>query len=73
MSGPVEKEVLLVIVRPEPVRDHMRRDDQQALEEIRRLFARYREAARHGQVKERDDSPEARPDEPRRAEGVPRR
>jgi len=36
-------------VRPEPVRD-MRRDDQQALEEIRRLFARYRQIARHGQA-----------------------
>ena len=39
-------------VRPEPVRD-MRRDDQQALEEIRRLFARYRQIARHGQATER--------------------
>ena len=55
-----------MVVRPEPVRD-MRRDDQQALEEIRRLFARYREVARHGQAKERDKPPEARTDEAKRA------
>lgn len=29
-------------------------DDEQALEEIRRLFARYRRIARHGMVTERD-------------------
>ena len=57
----------LVVVRPEPVRDK-RRDDQQALEEIRRLFARYREVARHGQAKERDDSLETRAREVKRAE-----
>jgi hypothetical protein len=54
-----------VAVRPEPVRD-TRRDDEQALEEIRRLFARYRQAARHGQAKERDDSLVARADEAKR-------
>jgi hypothetical protein len=48
-----------VAVRPEPARD-LRRDDQQALEEIRLLFARYRQAARHGQARERDRAPEAR-------------
>jgi hypothetical protein len=56
----------LVVVRPEAVRDK-RRDDQQALEEIRRLFARYREVARHGQAKERDAPREARTDEAKRA------
>ncbi len=45
----------------EPDRD-IRREDEQALEEIRRLFARYRQIARHGMVSERDetaDEPEA--------------
>ena len=45
----------------EPDRD-TRSDDEQALEEIRRLFARYRQFARHGVVAERDettDAPEA--------------
>ena len=32
-------------------------DDEQALEEIRRLFARYRGAARHGVVTERHETP----------------
>ena len=59
-------------VRPQPVRDK-RREDEQALEEIRRLFARYREAARHGQTKERDDSPEPRIDKVKRAGPVPGR
>ena len=45
-------EVFLVNASPGPVRD-MRRDDEQALEEIRRLFARYRQIARHGQATER--------------------
>ncbi|HET8759364.1 MAG TPA: hypothetical protein VFM58_25320 [Solirubrobacteraceae bacterium] len=30
-------------------------DDREALEEIRRLFARYRRIARHGMVTERDE------------------
>ncbi len=38
----------------------VRSDDAQALEEIRKLFARYREIARHGVVAERDESPESR-------------
>ena len=42
----------------EPDRD-TRSDDEQALEEIRRLFARYRQAARHGVVAERDETTEA--------------
>jgi len=45
-------------VDPEPDRDR-RRDDERALEEIRLLFARYRQIARHGQVTERDEVPEA--------------
>ena len=32
----------------------LRPDDEQALEEIRRLFARYRRLARHGVVRERE-------------------
>jgi hypothetical protein len=32
-----------------------RKDDEQALEEIRQLFARYRRIARHGMVTERDE------------------
>ena len=46
----------------EPDRD-TRRDDQQALEEIRRLFARYREVARHGVVIEHDEPAELRAEE----------
>jgi hypothetical protein len=41
----------------EPDRD-MRQDDDEALEEIRRLFARYRRLARHGMVSERDATAE---------------
>jgi hypothetical protein len=62
----------VVNVKPQPVRD-ARRSDQEALEEIRRLFARYREAARHGQVKDRDDSPRTPAGERRRpGDGTPR-
>jgi hypothetical protein len=39
---------------PEPDRD-TRGDDQLALEEIRRLFDRYRQIARHGMVSEHDE------------------
>ena len=38
-------------------------DDEQALEEIRQLFARYRQVARHGVVTERTALPEARGDD----------
>jgi hypothetical protein len=41
-------------VGTEPDRD-TRGDDQLALEEIRRLFDRYRQIARHGMVSERDE------------------
>ena len=37
-----------------------KRDDREALEEIRRLFARYRRIARHGMVTERDEPAEER-------------
>jgi hypothetical protein len=33
-------------------------DDEQALEEIRQLFARYRRIARHGRVTERTETTE---------------
>ena len=41
----------------EPDRD-TRRNDEQALEEIRQLFARYRRIARHGIVAERSETAE---------------
>jgi len=41
----------------EPDRD-ARSDDEQALEEIRQLFARYRQIARHGMVTEHDETAE---------------
>jgi hypothetical protein len=41
----------------EPDRD-TQRDDEQALEEIRQLFARYRRIARHGMVAERAETAE---------------
>jgi hypothetical protein len=47
----------------EPDRD-TRRDEQQALEEIRLLFARYRQMARHGMVTERDEHAELRAEGP---------
>jgi hypothetical protein len=44
--------------RGQPDRD--KRDDDEALEEIRVLFARYRRLARHGMVTERVEPPEPR-------------
>jgi hypothetical protein len=41
--------------RREPDQTTSRHDDEQALEEIRQLFARYRRIARHGVVAERDE------------------
>ena len=49
----------------EPDRE-IRSDDEQALEEIRQLFARYRQVARHGMVTERDETAE----EPEAAEAL---
>jgi hypothetical protein len=48
----------------------MRRDDEAALEEIRQLFARYRQVARHGMVTERDEPAEDSQPEPALAERV---
>src|SRR5689334_16981915 len=42
----------------EPDQEDTRRDDEQALEEIRQLFARYRRIARHGVVAERTETVE---------------
>jgi hypothetical protein len=61
-----------VDTRPAPVRDK-RREDQQALEEIRRLFARYRQVARHGRATERDEPSEARGEEAKEAVAPARR
>jgi hypothetical protein len=41
----------------------LKRDNDQALEEIRRLFARYRRLARHNVVRERDRDDDRRPDD----------
>jgi hypothetical protein len=49
-------------VEREPDRDSQS-DDEQALEEIRQLFARYRQVARHGVVAERNEIPEASADD----------
>jgi hypothetical protein len=43
----------------EPDQD-VHEDDEQALEEIRLLFARYRRIARHGMVAERDERADER-------------
>jgi hypothetical protein len=48
--------------RQEPDRD-THGDEQQALEEIRVLFARYRQMGRHGMVTERDEHAEQRAQE----------
>jgi hypothetical protein len=48
-------------------------NEDQALEEIRRLFARYRQVARHGMVTERDEPAELRAQDPEEASAPPRR
>ena len=60
----------MVAVQPQPDRD-TRHDDQLALEEIRLLFARYRQIARHGQAIARDEPPEARTDTSEREAVLP--
>ncbi len=53
-------------VATEPERD-VRVQDEQALQEIRDLFSRYRRLARHGMVSDRfarDDEPSAREPDP---------
>jgi hypothetical protein len=54
--------VVLVSVVLEPDRD-TRGDDNQALDEIRQLFARYRQLARHGVVAEYAEPADARSEE----------
>jgi hypothetical protein len=54
--------VVLVSVALEPDRDKPG-DETQALEEIRELFARYRQIARHGVVVEHAGPAEARAEE----------
>jgi hypothetical protein len=58
--------VILVSVALEPDRD-TRGDETQALEEIRQLFARYRQIARHGVVVEHAEPVEVRAEEANRA------
>jgi hypothetical protein len=58
---------VLACLKCEPDRD-TRGDDEQALEEIRRRFARYRRIARHGMATERDETPEAPAED---ADGTP--
>jgi hypothetical protein len=55
--------------RYEPDRD-TRDDEQQALDEIRRLFARYRRVARHGMVTEPEEQAYLRSEEPKDAPAV---
>jgi hypothetical protein len=64
--------VVLVSVAPELDRD-TRDDETQALEEIRQLFARYRQIARHGIVAEHAEPVEAHAEEPNRAPVPPER
>jgi len=51
----------------------IQRNEEQALEEIRRLFARYRQVARHGMVTEHDEPAELRAQEPEEASAPGRR
>jgi hypothetical protein len=64
--------VVLVSVALEPDRD-TRGDDKQALEEIRQLFARYRQIAHHGVVAEHAEPAEARAEEAKAAPVPPER
>jgi hypothetical protein len=64
--------VVLVSVAAELDRD-TRDDETQALEEIRQLFARYRQIARHGVVAEHAEPVEADAEEPNRAPVRPER
>ena len=57
-------------LEPDP---DVRHKDDEALEEIRRLFARYRQAGRHGQVTERGESAELRAEESHDAATLPDR
>lgn len=57
-------------MKPEPDRD-TRRDDEQALEEIRRLFTRYRQRARHGRMTDLEEPAEVPAAEPTDVEARP--
>jgi hypothetical protein len=48
-------------------------NDQEALNEIRRLFVRNRETARHGRVTEHSEPPEPRAEHEDQAPALPRR
>ena len=50
-----------------------RQHEQEAVDEIHRLFERNRETARHGRVTEYDEPAELRPEHPDQAPAVPRR
>jgi hypothetical protein len=50
-----------------------RQHDQEALDEIRRLFARNHDTAGHGRVTEHNESPEVRAEHPDQAPAPPRR
>ena len=54
--------------RDERERDRDTREDEEALKEVRLLFARYRRMARHGMVTERDEQASPRAEE---SENVP--
>jgi hypothetical protein len=63
---PARRRWFFLATKLEPDRD-TRRHDEQAMEEIRRLFARYRTIARHGQAIERDQPADARDEAPEEA------
>jgi hypothetical protein len=50
-----------------------RQDEQEALEEFHRLFARKRQTARHGRVTEHDEPPETRAERQQHRPASPRR
>jgi hypothetical protein len=50
-----------------------RHNDQEALDEIRRLFARNRQTARHRRVTELDEPPDPRPEHAERPPALPGR
>jgi hypothetical protein len=59
-------------IEDDPSRE-TRHSDQEALDEMHRLFVRNRETARHGQVIEHDETPELRPKHPDQAPALPGR
>jgi hypothetical protein len=50
-----------------------RQDEQEALDEFHRLFARKRQTARHGRVTEHDEPPEPRAERQEQRPAGPRR